>query len=432
MVEKMLPLLSDGLRKIIENIREKHPGCDIAKELLLADDLVIGYNDLYSRLWDRSGVSSVMTVIREKIETLINDEARMLSFRHNAFEISYLPKGKRAIYTSTNTWGRENRQTAKPARLIQKILIREFKCKEFEDFSNWIKNEMISAGEFVLVSGSAITEYYNEDCYAELTGTLGNSCMRHYECREYFEIYEDKAKLLICKKEDKILGRAIVWELPEGTFMDRIYTCYDYLENQFIDYAQSQKWHYRRNNCLLSDGDYQEWYGPEDNYTDYREYDLTIQLDRNYTYVPYIDSFRYYNKDNNTINTSPYKGSYCLSNTDGSYGDDDYTTFVCEHCGAEIRSHNDDIPFGWHYSEYEDAYLCDDCAVYCSGLDDYVSIGTPTIEAIESNGIKLIYPESYIKEQEDYVCVEGQWYNIDNNRIKYDEETDSYILVEDE
>ena len=214
--------------------------------------------------------------------------------------------------------------------------------------------------------------------------------------------------------------------------MDRIYTCYDYLENQFIDYAQSQKWHYRRNNCLLSDGDYQEWYGPEDNYTDYREYDLTIQLDRNYTYVPYIDSFRYYNKDNNTINTSPYKGSYCLSNTDGSYGDDDYTTFVCEHCGAEIRSHNDDIPFGWHYSEYEDAYLCDDCAVYCSGLDDYVSIGTPTIEAIESNGIKLIYPESYIKEQEDYVCVEGQWYNIDNNRIKYDEETDSYILVEDE
>ena len=146
MVEKMLPLLSDGLRKIIENIREKHPGCDIAKELLLADDLVIGYNDLYSRLWDRSEESSVMTVIREKIEALINDEARMLSFRHNAFEISYLPKGKRAIYTSTNTWGRENRQTAKPARLIQKILIREFKCKEFEDFSNWIKNEMISAG----------------------------------------------------------------------------------------------------------------------------------------------------------------------------------------------------------------------------------------------------------------------------------------------
>ena len=122
MVEKMLPLLSDGLRKIIENIREKHPGCDIAKELLLADDLIIGYNDLYNRLcWDKSAEISVMTVIREKIETLINDEARMLSFRHNAFEISYLPKGKQAIYTSTNTWGRENRQTAKPARLIQRI-----------------------------------------------------------------------------------------------------------------------------------------------------------------------------------------------------------------------------------------------------------------------------------------------------------------------
>ena len=124
MVEKMLPLLSDGLRKIVENIREKHSNCDIAKELLLADDLIIGYNDLYRGRWNNSEESSVMKVLREKIETLINDEARMLSFRHNAFEISYLPKGKQAIYTSTNTWGRENRQTAKPARLIQKILNR--------------------------------------------------------------------------------------------------------------------------------------------------------------------------------------------------------------------------------------------------------------------------------------------------------------------
>ena len=47
MVEKMLPLLSDGLRKIVENIREKHSNCDIAKELLLADDLIIEYNNFY-------------------------------------------------------------------------------------------------------------------------------------------------------------------------------------------------------------------------------------------------------------------------------------------------------------------------------------------------------------------------------------------------
>ena len=46
MVEKMLPLLSDGLRKIVENIREKHPNCDIAKDLLSADDLINDYNQI--------------------------------------------------------------------------------------------------------------------------------------------------------------------------------------------------------------------------------------------------------------------------------------------------------------------------------------------------------------------------------------------------
>ena len=154
---------------------------------------IIGYNDLYRGRWNNSEESSVMKVLREKIETLINDEARMLSFRYNAFEISYLPKGKQAIYTSANTWGRENSQTAKPARIIQKILNREFKCKEFEDFSNWIKNEILEAGEFVLVSGSDITKYYNEENYVEVKGTLGNSCMRYDTCQKYFKVYEDHA-----------------------------------------------------------------------------------------------------------------------------------------------------------------------------------------------------------------------------------------------
>ena len=69
MVEKMLPLLSDGLRKIVENIREKHPNCDIAKELLLADDLIIEYNNFYRRCWSNSEETSVMKVLREKVET---------------------------------------------------------------------------------------------------------------------------------------------------------------------------------------------------------------------------------------------------------------------------------------------------------------------------------------------------------------------------
>ena len=430
MVEKMLPLLSDGLRKIVENIREKHSNCYIAEELLLADDLIIGYNDLYRGRWNNFEESSVMKVLREKIETLINDEARMLSFRYNAFEISYLPKGKQAIYTSANTWGRENRQTAKPARIIQKILNREFKCKEFEDFSNWIKNEILEAGEFVLVSGSDITKYYNEENYFEVKGTLGNSCMRHSECREYFKLYEDNAKLLICKKDDKIIGRAIVWELPEGTFMDRIYTCDDYLVNQFIDYAQAQKWCYRQDNSLLSDGDWQGWYGPEDNYSDYHYYDLTIKLSRVYNYMPYVDSFRYYNRDENSINTDPDRGNCRLSNTDGSYEDEDLCTYVCECCGEEDEAPEGELPEGWVYSDWEDAYLCEHCAKYCDGLDEFVSRDTDIVSVIDSDGICRNYPETYVENNSAFCVIEDQWYSISYDKVEYD--GNSYILNRDE
>ena len=427
MTEKMLPLLSDGLRRIVENIREKHPNCDIVKELLLADDLIIGYNREFTRQWS-DDESSVMIVLREKIESLINDEARMLSFRYNTFEISYLPKGKQAIYTDTNTWCRDNRQTAKPARLIQKLLLHEFKCKEFEDFSNWIKNEIINAGEFVLVSGSDITKYYNEKNYLEVNGTLGNSCMRHEECEDYLQIYEDNAKLLICKKNNKIIGRAIVWELPEGTFMDRIYTCEDYLVNQFIDYARNQKWHYRCDNSLLSDGDYQEWYGPEDNYYSIKQYDLTIELPRVYEFVPYVDSFRYYNRINNSINTNPERGSCCLSTTDGSYSEDDLCTYTCECCGESTLYSEDEIPCGWVFSEWEDGYLCENCSVYCDGINDYVARTTLTSDAFDENSCLKTYPDIYLEDSEYFVLIGDTWYHKDCELLTFDKEQGTYIL----
>ena len=429
MVEKMLPLLSDGLRAIVENIREKHPGCDIAKELLLADDLIIGYNDLNNELWNESKETSVMKVIREKIESLINDEARMLSFRYNAFEISFLPKGRQPIYTENHTWDRENRQTAKPARLIQKILLREYKCKEFEDFSNWIKNEMVAAGEFVLVEGEDITKYYNEENYLECKGTLGNSCMRHDECEMYFEIYEDHAKMLICRKEGKILGRALVWELPEGTFMDRIYTCYDYLESQFLDYAEKQGWYHRVNNSLLSDGEFQAWYGPKSEYKLKERLPLTIQLNKKYEYMPYVDSFRYYNESNNTINTDPDDGNCYLSNTNGEYDTDDPVYFTCGRCGHEERSYSeDDVPDNFYWSEWDECWYCDNCSTYCDGINDYVSVDTPVGHAYNQRGSYCLYPKSYIIDGDDFVEVNDEWYHKDCNLITFDEETDSYIL----
>lgn len=68
----------------------------------------------------------------------------------------------------------------------------------------------MNIGDFRLIDKKEITKYYNEQTYFKSIGTLGASCMRYDSCNNFFKIYEDHAKMLICIKNDKLLGRAIV------------------------------------------------------------------------------------------------------------------------------------------------------------------------------------------------------------------------------
>lgn len=77
-----------------------------------------------------------MNCIKNKIDLIINDEVRMLSFRYNVFEISFLPKGKEPVYSRDQVWSRENRQTGKPARIVQRLLVTKYTNRDFENFSN--------------------------------------------------------------------------------------------------------------------------------------------------------------------------------------------------------------------------------------------------------------------------------------------------------
>ena len=92
-----LVLLSDGLRDILEGVKQKH-NCKIAEDLLEADSLIYScvqleqdkkWNCLYEGQYD-----TAIKIIKQSIGQRINNEARMLSFRYNTFEISYLPEGK--------------------------------------------------------------------------------------------------------------------------------------------------------------------------------------------------------------------------------------------------------------------------------------------------------------------------------------------------
>jgi len=425
-----LVLLSDGLRDILEGVKNKH-NCKIAEDLLEANSLIYSCNRLeqdknWNSLYDGQ-FDTAIKIIKQNIAERINNEARMLSFRFNSFEISYLPEGKEAVYADRGVWSRQNRQSAKPARIIQKLLVKKYSCRDFENFSNWIKAEMLCSGEFKIVEGEDISKYYLDKTYYKTEGTLGNSCMRHEECQPFFKVYEDNAKMLILLKNDKVMGRAILWEFDGKIYMDRVYVCMDYLEANFIDYAEQNKWIHRKNQSLLSDGEYQYWLGPKDNYKEAFQADLTINLKEVYPYMPYLDTFRYYDRETNSINTNPQKGNIYLSETEGGYLNN-YNQYVCACCGRTENVHIDDEPETLSYSEYEGAWYCDDCCVYCDGIDDFICTSTETVNVYIAKDETETYPLRYVQESENFVEINGKWYSIPECSFIVPSSDGKYIL----
>jgi hypothetical protein len=442
---ELLVLLSESLHDVLKAIIAKHK-CKVAEDLLEAHDLITGYNfirrNMFSVTFDQSvfdkDLSYTKKCLLDRINELLTDEARMLSVRFNEFEISYLPKGKQPVYSSPGTWGRENRQTAKPARIVQKVLAQKYSCKEFEDFSNWLKAELVNSGDFHLVTGPDITRYYNADTYLKEEGTLGNSCMRYDTCSSYFTVYEDHAKMLVCLRQGKLIGRAIVWTVGDKTLMDRVYTCFDYLENQFIDYARANKWYHRVSNELLENRETQEWLGPDSDYKTPVRLDLSISLGKSYDYMPYVDSFRYYDPDALTINTIWKRGMYFLDCTDGEYYDgcdDDYDEddedceeYTCEACGYVERAPDYSELEEIVWSDIDSAYYCRHCAVYCDGVEEYVGPNHPTVNVWISEDETERYPIEAVSDDSDFIKIDDEWYYFENPLLEFDENTNKYFL----
>lgn len=432
-MSKLLPLLSDGLIEILKSIKETTDS-KIATELLEAHYAIETYNSDFFWLPNNIDRSVLKNILLKRISDLITDEVRALSIRRDVFEISYTPKGKELQYSSEGTWSRENRQTGKPGRIIKKLMKFDYKEKDIEVFNNLLKANMISLGTFEIVSGSKIVKYYNEDTYYKCCSTLGNSCMRYDECAEYFQVYKDHAKMLVCLKNGYLMGRAIIWEIDEKTFMDRVYVCEDYLEEQFITYAKEHGWYRREDNSLLSTGCAQVWLDAND--TIYDKY-LTIYLSRKYSFMPYVDSFRYYNSSENAISTDPDFGSITLDSTDGNY---EGYPWACDDCGMTFyASDEDEIPDELAWSIYEDRYLCDRCRCYCDGISDYVSINRDIIDVVVGFYTKS-YPADYVfdnaieitdiqylYDEDSFVCIDNQWYRTDYNKLKVLE--DKIVLV---
>lgn len=430
----MLPFLSGTLAEILNEMSDE--GNPIAKHLVYINSLVEDSINLKYHIPYR-----LMEVIEQKIiNSELTREVMMLSVRVGSDDanISFLPKDKLPEYTDEGTWARKNRQEGKPAKIFQKAITKEFKQQEWEIFSNAFKAAVCNCNKFEVVSGEQIRYWYDEHNYYQVKGTLGNSCMRYTECQPYFDVYVDHAKMLISLKDGKLTGRAIVWELNGKTYLDRVYTCYDYLLNCFLDYAKERKWLIRQDNALLSTGEVQYWKGPDDNYENAFYEDLSINLNKTYEYFPYMDSLRYYDSSSDRI-TTDNDDAYCsLDRTDGNWEECD---IYCDSCGRRFRGYDeDDLPDGLHWSEWYDGYLCDDCCFWSDYLEDYIpnNVEHTLYKRINSYGHRDCFvPNETLSENvltcpndgdSGFVKINNEWYEYNSQFMEFDSDSNSYKL----
>ena len=320
----------------------------VLKPLILSDDFKKILNKILSR-----GVSKIST----KLLNMEKDKEHMFNLTYidrtdrDDF-ITYIQSSRINRYDEgTDIWKVKGRIETRIGRLIRRIFGTKFNQVSVDNFVNKYKATVRSEldNHFELVSGNDISYWYHYSKYNETRGSLGGSCMQGDECQKYFKIYTNnpnQVKLCILKENkdsDKIKGRALIWNIsnPEGLiFMDRIYTNDDADSNLFLEYAKKNGWvtkkkqNYNNDTVILPDGTK-------------TKYKLSVELDDNdFNRYPYMDTFKFFNKENKTLYNNDNKiGKHItLVDTDGRYDEYDYDepTYVTDWEGNEI-SENDAV-----------------------------------------------------------------------------------------
>jgi hypothetical protein len=297
------------------------------------------------------------------------------------------------------------RTSIKIGRLINKIYPDEYKPNgkdSIEEFVNAVKLERNRKFDnFEIVKGNDIIKYYNQNSYTEdaFNGSeLGNSCMKYNECTDYIYFYSinEDVSLLVLKsqqedEEDKIVARALLWNLSEcnnkgvtGKFMDRIYFTRQYEKELFIEYAQENKWFYKK---IQSDASNKIWNPNKEEFEEclLKTKDTFKQNPTNE--YPYMDTMKWFYVDRGFLANTP------------KFKEDDEEVFFMEETGGGYH-----IERPGKYIEYYDDYISEDELVWCEYGDDY---------RIREDAIWLEYEDQYATD--DFartncaVTYDGKW-----------------------
>jgi hypothetical protein len=224
------------------------------------------------------------------------------------------------------------RSSIKLGKFINKIIDKSsYTQSELEIYINKFKSIVNrDKGTFEIVSGLDIEKWYDSKNYhrirkwryEEPNSSLHNSCMT--DKKGIFKIYTDNpdsCKLLIYKtKDNKLLGRALLWKLDTidycgnklyaEYYMDRVYFVEDNYAHTFYNFCKNKNFIYKD----FLDRNRFKYRG-----VSYFDVKMSIKLKRKeYSKYPYLDTFYRYNSTNGIIYNFKEHG-HVLRSTSGGY-----------------------------------------------------------------------------------------------------------------
>lgn len=348
-------------------------------DLFVSEEL----KSLLSSIKDDSVVAKMLLKSRQNKSDVVDSFVNYISIStQDRGKISYLTQDRISSVDESEYWSSSRRYQAKPGAFISKIF-KNITPKEVENFSNLFRSMSLKAKfTFSVVKGDDIKKYYHWESYSKDKGTLGVSCMKHDNCQKLLNIYSDSdqvSMLVMLDDENKLMGRALLWDLSPNKIMDRIYTIDD----------ESLRFHFKK---WATDNNY--WYKSEQNWYNTLQFEqlgkekveleIEAKMDK-FRYYPYMDTFKFVDIETNSVfNYIPKESDNIrtLVACDGSKYDGDYLRFDSINRIFRYRGETVYIPYldiythenNTRWSRLNDHYiLLDDCK-YSDDLDDYIFI----------------------------------------------------------
>lgn len=350
-------------------------------DIHISDDLRSVLNVIESE----SEVAALLLKRRHNREDLAESYVNYISIsKQDRTKLSYLSQDRIDTLDPQEYWTSSRRYMAKPGAFIAK-LFNNVSSKEVEKFSNLFRSQAAKAPfRFEVVKGNAIKDFYYYESYQSSDrGSLGVSCMKHEHCQKFFDLYteneENVSMLAMFNDNNRLIGRALLWDFDTHKIMDRIYTYNDEeLSFYFKQWATEHGYYYKSE---------QNWFNTmffEQIGSGKKEFKLEVKLPNiKQHYYPYMDTFKFIDLDKGILyNYIPEDTSSLrtLTSSDGSKHPSDYLVF--DEIDRVMRYRNDaayvtylNIWTGRQnviYSNYNDKWILNKDSRYENLLDDYI------------------------------------------------------------